>query len=52
MNRSLNINYIGGCNSFLNFYKTLTDLLFIFENKDTYDENKLSITRSLIYYVA
>ena len=50
-NRSLNINYIGGCNSFLNFYKAITDLIFIFENKDSYDENKLSITRAINYYV-
>ena len=51
-NRTLNINYVGGCHSFFNFLKALSDLINIFENKETYDENKLSITRAINYYIS
>ena len=50
-NRSLNINYVGGCNTFFNFCKALNELILIFENKEVYNENKFSITRALNYYV-
>ena len=38
--------------SFFNFLKALSDLINIFENKETYDENKLSITRAINYYIS
>ena len=34
------------------FLIALSDCIKIFENKETYDENKLSITRSINYYVS
>ena len=50
-NRSLNINYVGGCNTFFNFCKVLNEFKNYFDNKEVYDEKKLSITRSLNYNV-
>ena len=50
-NRTLNKKYIGFCKTMYNFKNAILDTIILYTMHNTYQEKKLSITRSLEHYV-